>query len=223
MSISLRPLALSLTVASAALLVACGGGSDSENTVDPGNGAGNNNGGGSGVVVASVDRFVGTYGSPCVVSDQVQQVSTGQPVRLVRTLTITQVSDTEARYAERDTYYALSDTECKGGSIGGVNRDKSGNTLKFGSAVQATLGTQTVEARRVDGKMEAIGGLSSGTQVVINDLRFPGDFFMDAYEYKDLLALSVDGSKLYAGDADTSDANGYPTALDASFFLTRQP
>ncbi len=218
MVIQLRPLAFGLTLCTAALLSACGGGSDADSTVDPGGG---NSGGGS--TPAAVDRFVGSFASPCVVNEDVLQVSSGQPVRLVRTMSISKLSDTQARYVQRDTYYAPGDTECKGGSIGFVSWDKPGNTLTFGSSVSQTVGSQTVVAYRVEGELEAIGGISSGTTVTVNDLRFPGTFFIEAESFLDLLALSADGSKLYAGDIDTEDANGYPTALDTTFHLTRLP
>jgi len=219
MVIQLRPLAFCLTLCTAALLSACGGGSDADGTVDPG---GNNNGGG-GSTPAVVDRFVGSFASPCMVNEDVLQVSSGQPVRLVRTMVVSKISDTQARYVQRDTYHAPGDTECKGGSIGSVSWDKPGNTLTFGSSVSQTVGNQTVAAYRVEGELEAIGGISSGTTVTVNDLRFPGTFFIEAYSFLDLLALSADGSKLYAGDIDTEDANGYPTALDTTFYLTRLP
>lgn len=212
-----RPVAVCLTLSAVALLSACGGGSDADGTVDPGN----NSGGGS--TPAAVDRFVGSFVSPCLINDEVLQVSSGQPVRLIRTMVVTKVSDSQARYVQRDTYFASTDSDCKGSSIGSVSWDKPGNTLAFGSSVPLSLAGQTVTAYRVEGNIEAIGGISSGTTVTINGLQFPGVFFIEAYGYKDLLALSADGSKLYAGDMDTEDANGYPKVLDTSFYLTRQP
>lgn len=218
MRVELRSLAWGLALSSAALLVACGGGSDGGDTVD----GGDNNGGGS-VTLAAVDRFVGNFASPCLINDEVLQVASGQPVRLVRTMAVTKVSDTQARFLQRDTYYASTDVECKGNSLGNSVWNHTGNALKFGTSAQVTLGNQTVTAYRIDGNIEAIGGLSSGTTVVINGLQFPGDFFSEAYAYKDLLALSTDGNQLYAGNTDTEDSNGYPTALDTEFFLTRLP
>lgn len=225
MSIQLRQLAASLALGGAALLSACGGGSDSDAGGNVDAGGDNSNGGGSSVVVpaAVVDRFVGTFATPCVVNEAFQQVSTGKPVQMVTTLAFTKVSDTLLRLTQRDTFYASSDVECKGASIGTANKNSPGNTVQFGASVQANLGAQVVEAYRVDGNVDAIGGLSSGTSVVINDLRYPGDYFIEAYDFKELLALSVDGSKLYTGDLDTEDANGYPAKLDATFFFTRQP
>lgn len=225
MSIQLRQLAASLALGGAALLSACGGGSDSGAGGNVDAGGDNSNGDGSGVVVpaAVVDRFVGTFASSCALSAEVQQVSSGQFVRLVRELTLTKISDTQMHHAQRDTYYASTDTECKGSSIGTANWNKPGNTATFGPSVQASLGAQTVEVFHLDGNVEAIGGLSSGSTVVINDVRYPGDLFMRARKFRDLIALSVDGSQLYGGDFDNVNADGYPAALNATFFLTRQP
>jgi hypothetical protein len=80
-----------------------------------------------------------------------------------------------------------------------------------------------VSADKVTWARSAFGGLSAGTTVTINQLVYPGNYFVRTLNEKGLLSPNADGSRILVGNtAGNLDADGFPTTLRGDFHFVKQ-
>lgn len=151
-------------------MVGCGGGGG-------GGGAGADT---SASTVGPSDDFVGTWVDLCQTSSYVQEAA-GQPnagsfVHMKRQLAMSKTGANTLSATVVTKFYAAADTGCSGSVLGTETRNNY--TVTVGGGTQAmTYNGGSVTATKFNISGAAIGGLSSGSRVVVGSLSYPGNYF----------------------------------------------
>lgn len=164
------------------LLGACGGGID-----DP-------------------DPYVGAWLSDCEASGLHRADRPNEELKAVYRYTFTKEHDDTLRFRVVQDLYPASG--CTGEPLATHSNRSEANTYVF-------QGTKRIDGKEVDKvkvTMGPLGGPQAADTLVIDGIRYPGDFFISSVDgEKDV--LSRDGLELRFGTGDDVDEEGYPNAL----------
>jgi hypothetical protein len=181
-----------MTVAiAAALLSACGGGGSSDES--------------SGSESSVLGAYVGTWRGDCTRRTSITQ--SGSPMYEQETYVITQSGD-DLSTVFTTKLYAPTDTTCTGSAA--ATHTRAAFLMNHEGSFNGTLAGQAITGQTFSGTVPAIGGLSGGTQVTVNNITYPGDYFTRTSSIKPYTAVK-DGA-MYLGTS---------TALTATDKLTK--
>jgi hypothetical protein len=198
-----------ISTIAAIFLSACGGGGGDSADTQPA------------VIVAPdvADQFTGKYVSECFGNSEVTESGTTKLVNNIEEITVTKAAASTSGYAIKTTFYASADVTCTGTPLAVQTNSSASNKVTYAGAAKVTLNGSAVQGQKIDVVRGPVGGLSAGKTVTINNLTYPGDYFVRTLTYKSLFYLA--GGKLYFG-YEPLDSQGYPTVVDPTPSYTRQ-
>lgn len=163
----------------------------------------------------SVDKYLGTWESICDTSEMRAAAAPTVALKQKWRLILTKVANNKVSFVMVTDIYPTAG--CTGTPLATQTNDASANSVVIDGT--GTIGGAAVG--KITFTLSNVGGISAGTTITLNGIVYPGDYFMRTAKYKDVIQLT--GSTLLMGDADAAlDSAGYPSALDASFPLTKK-
>ncbi len=189
----------------AAALSACGGGGD-DSPSPPGSGN------------DAIDKYVGTFVTPCGPSEGITVSGTGAALNSRILLTVQPKSSaTKAPTEIKVESYAAAD--CSGTALNTV-------TVKGDDSFLQMDGTATIGSDTVDKTTTSVGPFFpgfSGASIVVNGVAYDGALYGEQTATVEKDIFSLKGSDLYTGDVDQPlDGQGYPTVLETDVAFTKQ-
>jgi hypothetical protein len=189
----------------AALLAGCGGGGSS---------GGGGGGGDTTPAADAIDKYVATFVSTCAPEPSVTDATSGAALYVKSTLKA--ASKTNATSAALEVTYAYYNAaDCSG-------------TARYSMALSGSAFSLTVDGSTTVGGASAdkvtlnqgnkLPGISGGT-IILNGVKF-ATAYLQASATKDLWRLT--GTDLFVGDTKALDAQGYPSALQATASYKKQ-
>lgn len=197
-----------LVLMTTGVLTACGGGGGSGSSTTPP----------TAVSSDAIDPYLGTYISTCQQDGHVVDAATSAALYRRDTFTVQdKQSATRAAIVAKLEYFDAS--TCSGTVRATINLAGSDNYVVVdGSTVVAGKTAQRVTV----GTGVYFPGFSFGTSLTLNGVRFSGvPYNLTTPQTAKALYL-LDGNDLFAGDDTTAGVGGYPTALLAAKFATKQ-
>jgi hypothetical protein len=195
-----KALTLVFIAALGALLAACGGGGGDD--------------GESPASADAIDKYMGTLTFNCYSSAGVVDASTGAQIYERYVLTYpNKVSATKATGSTKVSYFNTSD--CSGTARHTLTLSTSDNYLEVTGS--KALGAQTADKVKF-GTGVYFPGISAGTSLIVNGLKFTGSPYNRQSPLVGLTLLFLDtNGDLFEGDyGKPLDSDGYPTALGSA-------
>ena len=162
----------------------------------------------------NADPYVGTWVSACDLSGLHPANRPDEELKAAYRITLTkQRADTLHFRIVQNLYPAAG---CTGRPLATHDNRAEVNTYVF-------EGSKLIDGREVDKvrvTMGALGGLQAADTLVIDGIRYPGDFFISSVaDEKDVLSLT--GTELRFGTGEAVDDEGYPNALATTRILRK--
>jgi hypothetical protein len=160
------------------------------------------------------DPYVGTWVSSCEASGLHLDDRPNEELKAVYRITFTKQRADKVQFRIVQSLYPAAG--CTGRPLATHDNHAGSNAYVF-------EGSKLIDGKEVDKvsvTMGALGGPQAADTLVIDGIRYPGDFFISSVEgEKDVLSLT--GTELRFGTGEAVDDEGYPNALATTRILRK--